>query len=246
MLASLATSVPAMPIARPTSAFFSAGASLVPSPVIGDDVALLLQQLRPSGTCRAAGPGPGRAGSRQPSPSARRRSVALNSSDGQRRSGVRRRSSRPISWPMARAVSTLSPVIIFTSMPGGAALATASFTSGAQRVADGDEAGEDQLGSSSSRAVVQGVLVVRESAGSSAWAKASVAHRLRRPRPRAAPAIAPRVRASTVATVPSAVEVVRGTAPASSPARPSPARPAGRRLRPRVVIRLRSDEKWIW
>ena len=34
LLASFATSVPAMPIARPTSAFFSAGASLVPSPVM--------------------------------------------------------------------------------------------------------------------------------------------------------------------------------------------------------------------
>src|SRR2546423_1205383 len=34
LLASLATSVPAMPIARPTSAFFSDGASLVPSPVM--------------------------------------------------------------------------------------------------------------------------------------------------------------------------------------------------------------------
>ena len=31
--ASLATSVPAIPIANPTSAFFNAGASLVPSPV---------------------------------------------------------------------------------------------------------------------------------------------------------------------------------------------------------------------
>jgi len=31
--ASLATSVPAIPIAKPTSAFFKAGASLVPSPV---------------------------------------------------------------------------------------------------------------------------------------------------------------------------------------------------------------------
>lgn len=31
--ASLATSVPAIPIAKPTSAFFNAGASLVPSPV---------------------------------------------------------------------------------------------------------------------------------------------------------------------------------------------------------------------
>lgn len=31
--ASLATSVPAIPIANPTSAFFKAGASLVPSPV---------------------------------------------------------------------------------------------------------------------------------------------------------------------------------------------------------------------
>lgn len=31
--ASLATSVPAIPIANPTSAFLSAGASLVPSPV---------------------------------------------------------------------------------------------------------------------------------------------------------------------------------------------------------------------
>ncbi len=32
--ASLLTSVPAIPIATPTSAFFSAGASLTPSPVI--------------------------------------------------------------------------------------------------------------------------------------------------------------------------------------------------------------------
>lgn len=31
--ASFATSVPAIPIAKPTSAFFKAGASLVPSPV---------------------------------------------------------------------------------------------------------------------------------------------------------------------------------------------------------------------
>jgi hypothetical protein len=31
--ASLATSVPVIPIAKPTSAFFKAGASLVPSPV---------------------------------------------------------------------------------------------------------------------------------------------------------------------------------------------------------------------
>lgn len=43
-LASLATSVPAIPIEKPTSAFFNAGASFVPSPVT---LTTWLNYLRP-------------------------------------------------------------------------------------------------------------------------------------------------------------------------------------------------------
>lgn len=43
--ASLATSVPAMPIAKPTSAFFSAGPSLVPSPVTATTSRLVVHLL---------------------------------------------------------------------------------------------------------------------------------------------------------------------------------------------------------
>ena len=57
LLASLATSVPAMPIARPTSAFFSAGASLVPSPVMATTSLLLLQQLDHLVLVQRPGPG---------------------------------------------------------------------------------------------------------------------------------------------------------------------------------------------
>ena len=42
--ASLVTSVPVMPIAMPMSAFFSAGASLTPSPVIATTWPVLLQR----------------------------------------------------------------------------------------------------------------------------------------------------------------------------------------------------------
>ena len=43
--ASLATSVPAIPIANPTSAFFSAGASLVPSPVTATTLSLTIIKI---------------------------------------------------------------------------------------------------------------------------------------------------------------------------------------------------------
>ena len=43
--ASLETSVPVMPIAMPMSACWSAGASLTPSPVMLDDVALALEDV---------------------------------------------------------------------------------------------------------------------------------------------------------------------------------------------------------
>ena len=43
--ASLATSVPAIPMAKPTSAFFNAGASLVPSPVTATTSPLSLRPV---------------------------------------------------------------------------------------------------------------------------------------------------------------------------------------------------------
>ena len=43
--ASLLTSVPVMPMAMPTSAFFSAGASLTPSPVMATTVAAALPRV---------------------------------------------------------------------------------------------------------------------------------------------------------------------------------------------------------
>ena len=45
---------------------------------------------------------------------------------------------------MARAVSTLSPVIILTSMPAARQRSTACLDVVAQRIADGDTAVEDQ------------------------------------------------------------------------------------------------------
>ena len=49
--ASLVTSVPVMPMATPMSAFFSAGASLTPSPVIATKWPLLCQAVTTRSLC---------------------------------------------------------------------------------------------------------------------------------------------------------------------------------------------------
>ena len=132
LLASFETSVPAMPIARPTSAFFKAGASLAPSPVTATTSPISCKSL----TMRYLSNGLARARTRRPG--SRRLSSSSSSwlNFGLVRtteSGVSTGSSgrliRPVLYAMARAVSTLSPVIIFTSMPAAWQRARASLTS---------------------------------------------------------------------------------------------------------------------
>jgi hypothetical protein len=113
--ASFAASVPLRPIATPTSARFSAGASLTPSPVMAttapvglqrlDQAQLVLGLVRAKTSCL-------RAASRSASSSSRSSSAPVITA------GARRRAELAA---MARAVAAWSPVIILTRMPASLA-----------------------------------------------------------------------------------------------------------------------------
>ena len=123
--ASLDTSVPVMPMATPISAFFRAGASLTPSPVMDTMFPFRCQAL----TMRILCSGDTRAYteifSSRPSRSA---SVIWSSS----RPDTASSPSRKIpSWrAMAEAVTLWSPVIMMVRMPPRLASATAWMASG--------------------------------------------------------------------------------------------------------------------
>ena len=72
----------------------------------------------------------------------------------------------------------VSPVIIFTSMPGVAALAHGVRYVVAERIADGDEADEDQALLDLAAAVVHRVLVAREVGGQFRVGEGQRPHRL--------------------------------------------------------------------
>ena len=123
--ASLAASVPLMPMAMPTSARFSAGASLTPSPVIATTCSCGLQRLDQPQLVLGRGAGEHvdlrrarGAARRRPSPRSRPRSAPPPEV------------SSPSSSAIASAVSAWSPVIILTSMPARRQSATAAIASG--------------------------------------------------------------------------------------------------------------------
>ena len=124
-------------------------------------------------------------------------------------------SIRPISWPMARAVSTLSPVIILTSMPASRHWVTASLTSArsGSRMATKPAVDEPLLQRFAQR--VQPVLVGRRFRWQDAIGKRQRAHRLARPPRAAAARIAWRLRRSRAVTLPSAAWYVLAAGPSS-------------------------------
>mmetsp|Transcript_8943 Transcript_8943/g.20556 ORF Transcript_8943/g.20556 Transcript_8943/m.20556 type:complete len:238 (+) Transcript_8943:1388-2101(+) len=136
--ASLATSVPAIPIEKPTSAFLSAGASLVPSPVTATTWALQVDSLRPvTRVCLSCGDERAR--------TLRKGQILSISSwlmvpssfiTRRRKSGPSNTSSSPLPVRMPHfraidlAVITLSPVTIRTSTPALWHFSIAAGTSG--------------------------------------------------------------------------------------------------------------------
>ncbi len=120
--ASLLTSVPVIPIAMPMSAFFRAGASFTPSPVIATMWPFFLRtstrRTLCSGVTRAMTPTP------SISRSASSSLMAPNSAP------VIARPSIPRSVAIACAVTAWSPVIIRTWMPAAFAVAIEAFAAG--------------------------------------------------------------------------------------------------------------------
>ena len=120
--ASFETSVPVIPIAIPMSAFFSAGASLTPSPVI----AMISPCRRSASTRRTLFSGVTRA--RTPiSPICASTCSSLISSNS---APVIARPSIPSSRAIAAAVTAWSPVIIRTFIPAAVAVAIATLAVG--------------------------------------------------------------------------------------------------------------------
>ena len=121
--ASLATSVPLIPIAIPISACSNAGASFTPSPVIATICPLPCNKA----TMRILSAGCARAISIS-------RSKACDSSVSDRTASsswvITVSGCRPIALAMACAVTGLSPVIIMIRMPAACANAIAAGTSG--------------------------------------------------------------------------------------------------------------------
>ena len=109
--ASLAASVPFWPMATPTSARLSAGASLTPSPVI----ATTWPSSCSACTRRSLCSGLARANTSTSIATRRSAASSISASSAPVRAGL----PTPMAScaPMARAVSTWSPVIIFTRMP---------------------------------------------------------------------------------------------------------------------------------
>ena len=121
--ASLAASVPLLPIATPTSARFSAGASLTPSPVIATTSPLACRACTRRSLCS----GLARANTSTPGSTSRRRWSSSSSISAPVSAG--RSMPIPSMAPIARAVSTWSPVIIFTAIPAAWLSATAATAS---------------------------------------------------------------------------------------------------------------------
>ena len=122
--ASLATSLPVMPMATPMWARFSAGASLTPSPVM----ATMSPRWRRASTILSLCSGDTRANTLT-SPTA-----SANSPGGSRSSSAPVRMRSPAAIPSARAmypaVRGWSPVIMTGRMPAATQVATASRASG--------------------------------------------------------------------------------------------------------------------
>ena len=123
-LASLDTSVPAMPMAMPTSAFLMAGASLMPSPVTATTLPWAFRAF----TTRILITGVLRAITRM-RPISRDSSSSLISSIWRASTAICRSSRMPSSLAMAVAVTMLSPVSILSSMPALRQRSTAPGTS---------------------------------------------------------------------------------------------------------------------
>ncbi len=123
-LASFAASVPLPPMATPTSARFSAGASLTPSPVI----AITEPSDCSASTSRSLCSGLVRAKTLAARASAARRASSIASRS--RPVTVRASSDRPSCRAMARAVAAWSPVIILTLIPAALHSAMAAMASG--------------------------------------------------------------------------------------------------------------------
>mmetsp|Transcript_1209 Transcript_1209/g.4791 ORF Transcript_1209/g.4791 Transcript_1209/m.4791 type:complete len:272 (-) Transcript_1209:2861-3676(-) len=130
--ASLATSVPVMPIARPTSASLSAGASFTPSPVMATTLPLLFSRRTMSCLCF----GSARLKTRPPPPL---RNSSWSASDivAKDRAVMLLVSSRPspssktpMSRQMASAVRLLSPVMTMTRTPASRQDSMLARTSG--------------------------------------------------------------------------------------------------------------------
>ncbi|KAH3664530.1 hypothetical protein OGATHE_003345 [Ogataea polymorpha] len=126
--ASLATSVPAIPMEKPTSASFNAGASLVPSPVTATTSPCFLKvstNIRlSSGLDRASTQSLGTRLMRSCGLKVRKTGPSMHAVGSLNVSSLR----IPQFLAMARAVKMLSPVTILTRTPAVAHLATASFT----------------------------------------------------------------------------------------------------------------------
>jgi hypothetical protein len=117
--ASLAASVPFMPIATPTSARFSAGASLTPSPVIATTWPAACSACTRRSLCS----GLARANTSVSSATFRSCSSSRFSISVPLKAALP--GPMPSRSPIACAVSTWSPVIILTRMPAPAQVATA-------------------------------------------------------------------------------------------------------------------------
>ncbi len=122
--ASLAASVPLWPIATPTFARLSAGASLTPSPVIATTSPLACSACTRRSLCSGLALAKI---STSVTTSVRRASSRCSISAPV---STRTSAARPSCWPIARAVAAWSPVIIFTRMPAARQLATACTASG--------------------------------------------------------------------------------------------------------------------
>ena len=122
--ASLAASVPFLPMATPTSARFRAGASFTPSPVMATTSPLACRACTRRSLCS----GLARAKTSTSVTTWRKAASSSSSISAPVSAGL----PRPMpSWaPMARAVSPWSPVIIFTRMPAAWHSATAAMASG--------------------------------------------------------------------------------------------------------------------
>ncbi len=121
----LATSVPARPMAMPTSADFNEGASLTPSPVIAVICPLFLHAETMRTLCS------GETWAKTETPSMRwvsSSSLIPESASPERHSFSL--SAMPSSFAMANAVSIRSPVIIMVFTPARRNSATASAASG--------------------------------------------------------------------------------------------------------------------